>query len=88
MTERAEAAARAALAYRALADLAETVEDTLRAGRVSASAIKGTMDTMAAAGRVMGGLAAAVGLEPDPAARVDLAAVAAAGPAVAVAGST
>ena len=36
--------------------LAETVEDTLRAGRVSASAIKGTMDTMAAAGRVMGGL--------------------------------
>lgn len=39
--------------------LAETVEDTLRAGRVSASAIKGTMDTMAAAGRVMGGLAAA-----------------------------
>ena len=43
----------------ALQRLAETVEDTLRAGRVSASAIKGTMDTMAAAGRVMGGLAAA-----------------------------
>lgn len=39
--------------------LAETVEDTLRAGRVSASAIKGTMDAMAAAGRVMSGLAAA-----------------------------
>ena len=39
--------------------LAETVEDTLRAGRVSASAIKGTMDTMAAAGRVVGGIAAA-----------------------------
>ena len=39
--------------------LAETVEDTLRAGRVSASAIQGTMDTMAAAGRVMSGLAAA-----------------------------
>ena len=39
--------------------LAETVEDTLRAGRVSASAIRGTMDAMSAAGRVMGGLAAA-----------------------------
>jgi hypothetical protein len=39
--------------------LAETVEDTLRAGKVSASAIKGTMDVMSAAGRVMGGLAAA-----------------------------
>ena len=39
--------------------LAETVEDTLRAGRVSVSAIKGTMDAMAAAGRVMSGLAAA-----------------------------
>jgi len=39
--------------------LAETVEDTLRAGRVSASVMKGTMDAMAAAGRVMGGLAAA-----------------------------
>ena len=39
--------------------LAETVEDTLRAGRVSASAIKGTMDAMAAAGRMMSGLAAA-----------------------------
>jgi hypothetical protein len=39
--------------------LAETVEDTLRAGRVSATAIKGTMDAMGAAGRVMSGLAAA-----------------------------
>lgn len=39
--------------------LAETVEDTLRAGRVSATAIRGTMDAMAAAGRVMSGLAAA-----------------------------
>ena len=39
--------------------LAETVEDTLRAGRVSAQTIKGTMDAMAAAGRVMSGLAAA-----------------------------
>lgn len=39
--------------------LAETVEDTLRAGRVSASAIKGTMDAMSAAGRMMSGLAAA-----------------------------
>jgi hypothetical protein len=42
-----------------LQKLAETVEDTLRAGRVSASAIKGTMDAMSAAGRVMSGLAAA-----------------------------
>ena len=39
--------------------LAETVEDTLRAGRMSASAIRGTMDAMSAASRVMGGLAAA-----------------------------
>lgn len=39
--------------------LAETVEDTLRAGKVSASAIRGTMDVMSAAGRVMSGLAAA-----------------------------
>jgi hypothetical protein len=39
--------------------LAETVEDTLRAGRVSATAIKGTMDAMSAAGRMMSGLAAA-----------------------------
>jgi hypothetical protein len=39
--------------------LAETVEDTLRAGRVSASAIRGTMDAMSAAGRMMSGLAAA-----------------------------
>ena len=39
--------------------LAERVEDTLRAGRASASAIKGTMDAMSAASRLMGGLAAA-----------------------------
>ncbi len=52
-------AAQAPAAPSPLQRLAETVEDTLRAGRVSASAIKGTMDTMAAAGRVMGGLAAA-----------------------------
>ncbi len=39
--------------------LAETVEDTLRAGQVSVSAIKGTMDVMSAAGRIMSGLAAA-----------------------------
>jgi hypothetical protein len=39
--------------------LAETVEDTLRASRVSAAAIKGTMDAMSAAGRMMSGLAAA-----------------------------
>ena len=39
--------------------LAETVEDTLRVSRVSAGAIKGTMDAMSAAGRMMSGLAAA-----------------------------
>jgi len=39
--------------------LAETVEDTLRAGQVSVSAIKGTMDVMSGAGRIMSGLAAA-----------------------------
>ena len=39
--------------------LAETVEDTLRAGRVSVNMVRGTMDAMSAAGRVMEGLAAA-----------------------------
>lgn len=39
--------------------IAETVEDTLRAGKVSASAIRGAMDVMAGAGRMMDGLAAA-----------------------------
>ena len=39
--------------------LAETVEDTLRAGRVSAGVVSKTMDAMGAAGRVMEGLAAA-----------------------------
>jgi hypothetical protein len=39
--------------------LAETVEDTLRAGRVPVTAIKSTMDAMAAASRMMSGLAAA-----------------------------
>ena len=52
-------ASRQPTAPSALQRLAETVEDTLRAGKVSASAIKSTMDTMAAAGRVMGGIAAA-----------------------------
>ena len=42
-----------------LQKLAERVEDTLRAWKVSASAIKGTMDVIAAAGRVMDGIAAA-----------------------------
>jgi hypothetical protein len=42
-----------------LQKLAETVEDTMRAGRMSVSAIRGTMDAMGAAGRIMGGLAAA-----------------------------
>lgn len=39
--------------------LAETVEDTLRAGRVPVTAIKSTMAAMAAASRMMSGLAAA-----------------------------
>jgi hypothetical protein len=39
--------------------LAETVEDTLRAGRVPVTAIKSTMDAMAGASRMMSGLAAA-----------------------------
>jgi len=39
--------------------LAETVEDTLRAGRVGVGVVRGTMDAMSAAGRVMTGLAAA-----------------------------
>ena len=52
-------ATRPAEAPSTLQKLAETVEDTLRAGRVSATAIKGTMDAMSAAGRMMSGLAAA-----------------------------
>jgi len=39
--------------------LAETVEDTLRAGKVSASAIRGTMEAMSSASRVVSGIAAA-----------------------------
>src|SRR5262245_4578929 len=39
--------------------LAERVEDTLRAGRLSASAVRNTMDAVDAAGRMMKGLAAA-----------------------------
>lgn len=38
---------------------AETLEDTLRAGRVPVSIIKGTMDAVATAGRFLEGLAAA-----------------------------
>ncbi len=40
-----------------LEKIANRVEDTLRAGRASASAIKGTRDVFDAAGRVMQGLA-------------------------------
>ncbi|MBI4419199.1 MAG: DUF2281 domain-containing protein [Gemmatimonadetes bacterium] len=43
----------------ALQKLAETVEDTLRAGRLPVAAVKGTMDAMDAAGRVMRGVVAA-----------------------------
>ncbi len=52
-------AARSSGEPNAFQKLAETVEDTLRAGRMSAKAIGTTMDAMSAAGRVMGGLAAA-----------------------------
>ena len=52
-------AARGSTEPSAFQKLAETVEDTLRAGRMSASAIGKTMDAVSAAGRVMGGLAAA-----------------------------
>lgn len=41
----------------ALEKIADRVEDTMRAGRVSVSAIKGTRDVIDAAGRVMQGLA-------------------------------
>ena len=39
--------------------VAETLEDTLRAGRVPVTIIKGTMDAVGKAGRFLGGLAAA-----------------------------
>lgn len=39
--------------------LAERVQDTLRAGRVPAAAIRSTMDAMETAGRVLDGLAQA-----------------------------
>jgi len=42
-----------------LQKLAERVEDTLRAGKASASVVKSTMDAMSAASRLMGGLTAA-----------------------------
>lgn len=52
-------AERAAASASPLQRLAETVEDTLRAGRVSVNVVRGTMDAMSAAGRMMDGLAAA-----------------------------
>ena len=39
--------------------LAETIQDTLRAGRLPVAAVSGTMKAVDAAGRVMRGLAAA-----------------------------
>lgn len=39
--------------------VAETLEDTLRAGRVPVTIIKGTMDAVGKAGKFLGGLAAA-----------------------------
>ena len=39
--------------------VAETLEDTMRAGRVPVTIIKGTMDTVSKAGKFLGGLAAA-----------------------------
>jgi hypothetical protein len=47
--------------------VAETLEDTLRAGRVPVTIIKGTMDAVGKAGRFLEGLAAAgkAALEKD-----------------------
>ncbi len=39
--------------------VAETLEDTLRAGRVPVNIIRGTMDAVGKAGKFLGGLAAA-----------------------------
>lgn len=39
--------------------VAETLEDTMRAGRVPVTIIKGTMDAVGKAGKFLGGLAAA-----------------------------
>ncbi len=39
--------------------VAETLEDTMRAGRVPVTIIRGTMDAVGKAGRFLGGLAAA-----------------------------
>jgi hypothetical protein len=39
--------------------VAETLEDTMRAGRVPITIIKGTMDAVGKAGKFLGGLAAA-----------------------------
>src|SRR3990172_524900 len=39
--------------------LADTVEDTLRVGKVGMGVVRGTMDAVSAAGRLMEGLAAA-----------------------------
>lgn len=39
--------------------VAETLEDTMRAGRVPVNIIRGTMDAVGKAGRFLGGLAAA-----------------------------
>lgn len=39
--------------------VAETLEDTMRAGRVPITIIKGTMDTVSKAGKFLGDLAAA-----------------------------
>lgn len=52
-------ASRSGAAVTPLQKLAEKVEDTLRAGKVSASTIRGAMDVFSGAGRVMEGLASA-----------------------------
>jgi len=49
--------------------VAETLEDTLRAGRVPAKIIKGTMDAVGGAGRFLEGLAAAGKAVVDDAAK-------------------
>jgi hypothetical protein len=52
-------AARSAPSASPLQRIAETVEDTLRAGKVPVAAIRGAMDVVAGAGRLVEGLAAA-----------------------------
>ena len=62
---------RGAGAVTSLQKIAETVQDTLRAGRLPAAAIRGTMDAVKSAGRVMEGLSAAGKAVVDEVTRAD-----------------